>query len=54
MAGRYIEKAQFVRPLFLIASCNFYRISRIAKSLKTRAFYNAATIDVQAGDDPFS
>src|SRR5580704_2267843 len=53
MAGRDIEKYQFVCSLRLVPSCHFHRVARIPQVEKIHSLDHATGMDVQARNDPF-
>ena len=51
VAGGNIEEGDLVGALLVVAHGDFYRVAGIADADKIDAFYNAAVVHVEAGDD---
>ena len=53
MAGRDVEKHQFVGPLFAVGTAQGHRVSGLAKVHEIGALHRLSVLDVKTGDDSF-
>ena len=53
MTGGDVQEGDFVGALFVVLAGHFHRVTSIADIDEVHAFYNAAFIDIQAGNDAF-